>query len=219
MDILIIGGGSRAKVLMDLLEREGRHRVVGHLLDPAVPIEAPLDLPALGRLEDLPAIADRLNVSQGIIAINDVGQRMAAVQRIHALMPAFTYVSAVDPAAIVSNGVQLGAGSVVLAGARIEPDVTIGEHAFIGARAVIGADSSLGSFSSVSAGATIGEACHVGSGSAIGMNAALVERTVVGTHCVVTPGAMVLESVPDLHVAEASPARCTRTRLVGERYR
>ena len=45
-----------------------------------------------------------------------------------------------------------------------------------------------------------------------------LKRIVIGTHCVVGPGAMVLESVPDLHVATGTPARTVRTRLVGEPY-
>lgn len=219
MDMVIIGGGSRAKVVIEVAQREGLNRVLGYVDDHASPGDTILGVPVLGRMEDLPAIVARTGAAHGIIAVNDIGQRMAMAQRVQALVPDLKYATAVDPAAVLSRGVEVGAGTVVLAGARLGPDVTIGGHAYIGSSATVDADSSLGSFTSVNAGATIGEGCHVGSGSAIGMNAALVERVIVGTHCVVTPGAIVFESVPDLHVAEGYPARCVRTRLVGERYR
>lgn len=218
MDLLIIGGGTRAKEVMHVVMREGRDRPLGCVHDLAEPGEMLPGSPALGRVEDLRAIMERTGAARAIIAINDLGQRMAMAQRVQAMAPGLVFASAVDPAALVSRGIAIGAGSVVLAGARIGPDVTIGEHVFIGSGATIGADAVLGSFTSVNAGAAVGEGCHVGSGSAIGMNAALMERVIVGTHCVVAPGAMVLASVPDLHVAEGSPARCTRTRLVGERH-
>ena len=219
MDILIIGGGTRAKVVMDAVARAGVHRVVGFLHDNARPGEELLGSPSLGPIEDLASVAARTGVGHGILAIDDIGQRMALAQRVQNVLPGFKGVHVVDPSAIVSRGVEIGPGAVVLAGVRLETGVTIGEHAFIGSLASVGADSNLGTFTSVGAGARIGEGCHVGSGSAIGMNAGLADRVIVGTHCVVAPGAMVLESVPDLHVAEGAPARCTRTRLVGERYR
>lgn len=219
MDILIIGGGTRAKVVMDTVARAGVHRVVGFLHDSARPGEELLGTHSLGRIEDLASVAARMGVGHGILAIDDIGQRMVVAQRVQNVLPGFKGVHVVDPAAIVSRGVEIGPGAVVLAGVRLETGVTIGEHAFIGSLASVGADSNLGTFTSVGAGARIGEGCHVGSGTAVGMNAALADRVIVGTHCVVAPGAMVLESVPDLHVAEGAPARCTRTRLVGERYR
>lgn len=219
MDILIIGGGTRAKVVMDAVARAGVHRVVGFLHDLARPGEELMGTLSLGRIDDLPEVTARTGINHGILAIDDIGQRMSVAQRVQNLIPGFKGVPVVDPSAIVSQGVEIGPGAVVLAGARLEAGASIGEHAFIGSLASVGADSNLGTFTSVGAGARIGEGCHVGSGSAIGMNAGLADRVIVGTHCVVAPGAMVLESVPDLHVAEGAPARCTRTRLVGERYR
>lgn len=218
MDILVIGAGSWAKAVMDVVRRAGEHRVAGLLDNDAAPGDSVLDVAVVGRLEDLPEVAGRMGIRHGLIATSDIGARMETAQRIAALMPDFTFISAVDPAATLGSEVHCEAGTVIMAGARVEACTRIGEHCVIGSNASLGADSHLGSFVSVASGATIGEGCHVGSGSAIGINAGLVKRIVIGTHCVVGPGAMVMESVPDLHVAIGTPARTVRTRLVGEPY-
>jgi acetyltransferase-like isoleucine patch superfamily enzyme len=177
-----------------------------------------LGYPVLGHTDNLVRLIERTGLKQGTLAIGDIAARMDMAQRIALIMPDFRFVTAVDPSATIGADVQLGAGVVIFPGARVEAGSRVGEHTSIGSNASIGVDGHLGSFVSVGPGAALEEGCHVGSGTSIGVNAALVRRIIIGTHSVVGPGAMVIENVPDLHVAIGTPAKCVRTRRIGEPY-
>lgn len=217
MELLLIGGGAHARSIIDMLRSQGGVNVVG-VVNAYAPRESHiLDVPVLGDLSELASMVVGLP-QHAVLAIDDNGGRMNAAQRVTSLMPGIRFPSLVHSKAMVGGGVTIGQGSVVMGGAFVEVGTVIGEHVIIGANCSIGPGSSLGGFVTVHAGACIAESCHIGSGCSIGMNASLVKRMIIGTHSVVGPGSVVLESVPDLHVAVGSPARCVRTRLVGEPY-
>jgi UDP-3-O-[3-hydroxymyristoyl] glucosamine N-acyltransferase len=218
MDILLIGGDIRVKSAIDVVHAAGEHRVKGIVSDTLSAGDAHATVPVLGGMDDLPALVARTGIQHALLVIADIGQRMNAAQRIAALLPGLHFVSVVHPSASIGGDVSLGAGTLVMPGAVLEAGTTIGEHVVVGANVCIGPDGHVGSFVSIGAGAVLAESCSVGSGSSIGILAGLVKRIIIGTHCAVGPGAMVLESVPDLHVAVGSPAKCVRTRLVGEPY-
>ena len=218
MEILLIGSGSRVKSAIDVVHAAGEHRVVGLVDDALKPGEHIFTIPVMGLLDDLPSILAQTGIRHVLLVIADIGMRMSAAQRIASLIPDLHFISAIHPSASIGREVSLGAGTLVMPGAVIGAGSTIGEHVVIGAHVSIGADGHIGSFVSVGAGVVMAEACSVGSGTSIGIQAGLVKGIIVGTHCAIGPGAMVLESVPDLHVAVGSPAKCVRTRLVGEPY-
>ncbi|MBK9759729.1 MAG: transferase [Flavobacteriales bacterium] len=216
MEILLIGSGSRVKSAIDVVHAAGEHRVTGIVDNTLKPGDTVFNVPAMGHLDDLQSILAKTSIRHVLLVITDIGMRMNAAQRISSLIPDLQFISAVHPSASIGRDVSIGTGTLVMAGAVIEAGSTIGEHVVIGAHVSIGADGHIGSFVSIGAGAVIAEACSVGSGTSIGILAGLTKGMIVGTHCAIGTGAMVLESVPDLHVAVGSPAKCVRTRLVGE---
>ena len=218
MEILLIGSGSRVKSAIDVVHAAGEHRVSGIVDDTLKPGDTVFNVPVIGPVDDLSSILAQMGIKHVLLVIADIGVRMNAAQRITSLTPDLLFISAVHPSAYIGRDVSLGTGTLVMPGAVIEAGSTIGEHVVIGAHVSIGADGHIGSFVSVGAGAVVAEACSVGSGTSIGIQAGLIKGIVVGTHCAIGMGAMVLESVPDLHVAVGSPAKCVRTRLVGEPY-
>lgn len=213
MELLVIGDAASIRSGIDLTRASG-NAVVGFCSDDH---DQPFDgVPHLGRLVDLPTVHAKMRTDGLLLTFTDIGQRMNAAQRIAATIPEAVFRSIIHPTAVIGQGVVVGSGSMIMAGAVLEVGTVVGDHVRIGTHASIGADTHIGTFVNIGAGAVLDEACHVGTGSAIGIQAGLVKRIVIGTHCVVGHGSMVLESVPDLHVAQGTPARCVRTRLVGE---
>jgi sugar O-acyltransferase (sialic acid O-acetyltransferase NeuD family) len=218
MDIVIIGDKHWCKAVADIHRRGGQHTIVGVLLDEEEPPNELLGYPVVGHTSDLVHVIQRTGLRRGTLAMADIATRMDMAQRIALVIPDFRFEMAVDPSATVGAGTHLGQGVIIFPGARVEAGSRIGEHTSIGSNACIGADGHLGSFVSVGAGVAMEEGCHVGTGTSIGVNSALVRRIIIGTHCAVGPGAMVIENVPDLHVAIGTPAKCVRTRRIGEPY-
>lgn len=217
MELVIVGRGGHIRSVHDLAMACGV-RVAGLVHTGPADAVPRHGLESLGVLADLARILDQAGTRHVVLAIDDNGGRMNAAQRIVSLVPDAIPMAMIHPRAVLGHGARTGPGAVVMCGAFVQAGTVLGEHTLIGANAVIGPDGNLGNFASVGTGAAIGEDCHIGSGSSVGANAVLVKRIVVGTHCVVAPGSVVLESVPDLHVAMGTPAKCVRTRLVGEPY-
>lgn len=218
MDLLIIGSSGHAKVIIDIVRSEGRHRIVG-LLDDMRPVgEETLGIPILGSVADLPMLMERTGAHHGVIAIGDNAGRMEVAARIAEHAPDFNFVSVVHPSAIIGSDVRIMAGTVVMPGVIINASCSIGAHCILNTGASVDHDCTLGDHVSIAPGAVLGGRCRIDSGTAIGMSASILQGIVVGAHCVIGAGAVVIQNVPDLQLAFGIPAKCVRTRQAGERY-
>ncbi len=215
-NIVVVGTSGHAKVVADIIEREGKHRIVG-LIDSFRPMgDLSFGYRVLGAEEDLPALVDRHDLSGGVIAIGDNWTRYLMAQRIMAVLPTFDFVSACHPSAQLARGVTVGRGTVVMAGAIVNSDSAVGEFCIVNTRASLDHDGVMEDFSSLAPSATTGGNVRIGAYSAIGLGAAVIQGRTIGTQTVIGAGAVVLDDVPDLCVAYGVPAKVVRKRREGE---
>lgn len=216
--IFIAGASGHAKVVLDVVEKEGRFVIAGLLdgaKDPGTPF---LGYRILGKEEDLPRLAKEHGISGGIVAIGDNWRRKQVASRIQALFPACRFVRAVHPAASVAKGVEIGAGTVVMPGAVLGTDARVGEHCIVNTCASLDHDGALGDFASLAPGVSAGGNVTIGDLTAIGIGAAVIHRVKIGQNCVIGAGSTVLDDIPALSVAYGTPARVVRTRAPGDAY-
>ncbi|WP_461208475.1 acetyltransferase [Desulfocurvus sp. DL9XJH121] len=216
--IFIIGASGHAKVVLDIVERQGSFRVAG-FIDARLPAGVEhFGLPVLGEEDDLPALCKEYGVDKGIIAIGDNWTRHKVAERIAALAPDFSFASAVHPSASLGRGVEVGGGSVVMAGAVLNPDTRVGAHCIVNTGAQLDHDGVLEDFASLAPGAVAGGNCRIGGFAAVGIGAVLRHGTSVGAHAVVGAGAVVLADVPEAQVWFGVPARRIHARRPGDGY-
>jgi len=91
----------------------------------------------------------------------------------------------VHPTAWVSATARLGAGSVVLAGAVVQPAVTIGEAVIINTGAIVEHDSVVGDGTHVAPGAIVLGHCRIGCCCMIGAGSVILPGTEVPDHTLV----------------------------------
>lgn len=214
--VLVFGASGHAKVVIDVIERQGRYRVAG-IIDRAKPVAgAPAlwDYPWLGGDDEI----KQTGIKSGIVAIGDNAVRGKVVGKILSLIPDFVFISAVHPEARIARGVQIASGAVVMAGACINPDARIGAHTIINTQASIDHDCRIEDFASIAPGATLGGNVSVGEGSAVCLGASIIHRVSVGAHAVIGAGSVVLSDIPAQVVAYGVPCRVTRTRGTAEGY-
>jgi len=219
MDSIFVAGASgHAKVIIDIIEKEGRYSIAG-LLDGTKEAGTPfLGYPVLGKEEELERLARKHHIIGGIVAIGDNWIRKQVAARIHALFPACRFVRAVHPAASVGKGVEIGAGSAVMAGAVLGPDTRVGEHCIVNTGATLDHDGILEDFSSLAPGVAAGGNVNIGELTAVAIGAVIVHRIRIGKNCVIGAGSTVLDDIPALSVAYGTPARVVRTRSPGDPY-
>ncbi len=216
--VLVIGASGHAKVVLDILEKQALHQVVG-LLDDFKPVGTTLfGYEVVGSVSDVARLATQLHADGLLVAIGGNFIRSQLVERLKSLAPHLSFVSAVHPSAQIARGVSLGSGSVVMAGVVINSDSEIGESCILNTNSSVDHDNRLGSFSSLAPRVATGGNVSLGEGSAIGIGAVILHGCKIGQHAVVGAGSVVTRDVPDMTVAYGVPAKVVRSRTVGEKY-
>lgn len=205
-DIIVIGAGGHAKVLVAALERAG-HNVAG-LTDADLRLHdtAVLGRPVLGGDE---AVLER--GPGAVLLVNGIGsvRRGDLRARIQSDLAGrgFRFLTLVDPWALVGPDVVLGEGAQVLAGAVVQPGCRIGTGAIVNSRAAVDHDCVIGEFAHIAPGATLSGGVRVGARALVGTGAAVRQGISIGEGTVIGTGAAVVCDLPDGIVATGVPAR------------
>lgn len=215
-EIVIIGSGGHAKVVIDCVEQSNQHTIIGFIDEHKPPGTQVYGYEVLGGLEVLLASGGRAD--SGIVAIGDNWTRSAMVDRIMQLNPQFRFMTSVHPSASIARGVTIGEGTVVMAGAIINSDTEIGKHCILNTKSSVDHDSIVGDFAALAPNATTGGQVRVGRYSVLSLGAQVIHAIEIGEHSVIGAGSTVLSSIASNAVAYGTPAKVVRTRECGERY-
>lgn len=200
--IIVIGGGGHAKVVIATLQACG-HQVVAVFDDNPqlwgqtianVPIEGPLD-----RLLAGPP-------GRAVIAVGDNRIRRELAARLR-----MNWISVVHPTAHVDHSVKIGEGSVVFAGAIVQPGATVGQHVIINTLSSVDHDCSLGDFSHVGPGSHLAGDVEVKTGVFLGAGSVVIPGKMIGDNTIVGAGTVVIRDLPADVVAVGSPARILKS--------
>lgn len=109
--------------------------------------------------------------------------------------------------AIHDESVQIGIGTVVFAGAILNPDSKIGCFAIVNTGVIIEHDCFVGDFAHVASGVSMGGRVTIGDGSLIGTGATILHDVTIGKRCIIGAGSVVIHNVPDDMTVVGNPAR------------
>ncbi len=217
-NIVIIGSSGHAKVVIDIVRREGKYKVIG-LLDRFRDVgEETMDCPILGKEEDLPELIKTRALKGAIVAIGDNFVRSKMVARIKEITPELPFVSTIHPQASIATKVSIGEGTVVMAGVAINPCCSVGRFCILNTNSSLDHDSTLEDFASLAPKATTGGNCRIGQYSAVGIGAVLTHGIHIGEHAIIGAGSLVMKSIDSFVVAYGMPAQVIRKRNQGDKY-
>lgn len=203
-DVIIIGGGGHARVLLDVLRRLA-FRIVGFAAPE--PAGARIDVPYLGRDEEL---AQRV-AAPGVIAVLGLGKTGVDDRRMRVMamlaQAGYSFPAIVAPTAAVHAGVELGDGSVVLDGAIVATGSRLGRGCIVNTHATVDHDCRFGDDVHVAPGATVCGDVDVGSGCMIGAGATLVHAIRVCPGALIGAGATVVRDITERGNYVGTPAR------------
>lgn len=205
--IWVLGAGGHAKVLIDTIRAEGRFCPVGVLDDnPARLGDQVLGVPVLGSITT-ESIA-RFSIRQAVIAIGANRIRQAIAHRLDGQV---IWGTLVHPRGYVAPDVPVAAGTVVLAGAIVQPGSRVGRHAIINTASSVDHDCTIGDFVHVAPGARVGGNVQLGVGALVGIGATVLSGRNVGTWATLGAGGVAAVDVPDERTAVGVPARLLPT--------
>lgn len=214
--IVIFGAGGHAKVIADIVEKQGERNILGFLDDNIKPGTVVYGYKVLGGKTFLYDNADK--IEGGIIGIGDNWVRKRIVEDIKNIKNDFCFFSAIHPSSTVGRGVQIGDGSVVMAGSIINSDANIGEHCIINTKSSVGHDSILFDYVTIAPNATVAGGVTIGECSTMSISSTVIHGKTIGKHTVIGAGASVIKDIPSNVVAYGTPAKIKRTREENEKY-
>jgi len=129
--------------------------------------------------------------SRAVIAIGSNSVR----ERCHERFRELEWITVVHPFAWVDPSVVLGDGTVVLAGAIIQPGSTLGKHTIVSTNCSIDHDCHLGDFVSVCPRATLCGGVRAGNGSFFGAGCTIRNYVRIAAKCTVGMGAALVSSI------------------------
>ena len=153
--VWILGAGGHAKVVIATLLAAGEFEVAGVLDD---------DVQRRGdRVLGVEIVGDtsvetlaRCGVEHAILAIGSNAVRATIVARCDGRI---SWASAVHPRAYLVPGVVVREGTVVMAGAIVQPDTLVGRHAILNTSCSVDHDGEVGDFAHIAPGAAWPAAC------------------------------------------------------------
>ena len=212
MDNVVVAGTSgHAKVVIDIIEKEARYKIVG-LLDPKYEVgEEVFGYPVLGVEDELSVLVDEQEISGIIVAVGDNGIRAQVARRITERCPTLKFVNSIHPGAMVARDVSIGNGTVVMAGAVVNPCCKIGEFCIVNTKASLDHDSTMGDFAQLAPGVTTGGNVVIGEFSTVCLGATVKQGIQIGSHSIIGAGAVVLENIGSYQMAYGVPAKSVRS--------
>lgn len=200
--VIVIGAGGHGKVIADIVRSCG-DTVLGFLDDSLAAPESVCGIPVLGRIENY---VNYLG-AWFVIAIGNGTVR----RKVAARLSGVRWYTAIHPDAVVSDmGTSIGEGTVVMAGAVVNPCTVIGKHCIVNTRAGVDHDNKIGDYTHISVGATLAGTVTVGDTVWVGAGAVVSNNISVCSKCMIGAGAVVVRSIEEPGTYVGVPARKIR---------
>ncbi len=204
-DIFVIGAGGHGKVVVSTVLECG-YSVKGIYDDETRKKgKVILDVPILGSVNEL------LSLDKPIACVMGVGDneiRKSLSLRFE--KKCVTWISLIHPKAYVHSSVRIGAGTVVFAGAVIQPDSLLGAHCIVNTGALIDHDCSLGDFCHVAHGCRIAGGVNAGQGAFLGAGTTVIPQKSIGAWAISGAGSTIIRDVPEGVTVIGTPAKILR---------
>lgn len=189
-NIIVIGGGGHAKVIVSILKKMEIFDIVGYT-----------DKKDRGNLLGIPYLGDDsrlhdLKVQYGqcaaVIGVGYLGKdnlRERLMDNLRGL--GFILPAIISPTAVINAEVVIGEGTVVMDGVVVNSGTRIGQCVIVNTRASVDHDCEIGDFAHIAPGVTLSGGVKVGARSLIGVGATVVQYATIGDDCIIGAGAVV----------------------------
>ncbi len=176
--IILIGGGGHCRSCIDVIEQEGRFKILG-IVEKKTSKSGKergsiFDYPVIGSDSDLPLLRERC--SHALITIGGIKSQTPRIRIFEQLKKLrFEFPVIKSPLAYISQRSQIGEGSIIMHHSIVNAGACIGSNCILNSKSLIEHDVEIGNNVHLSTGAIINGGSIIGDGSFIGSGAILIQ--------------------------------------------
>lgn len=206
-EIIIIGGGGHARVLIDLIKTSGQYKITGILDSQLEKGSTVAGITVIGNEEMLLELYDHgiRNACIGIGSVKDNSKRKMLYEKV--IQFGFFAPFLIHRSSIASENIDIAGGVQIMAGAIVQTGSSIGENTIVNTGAIVEHDCAVGSHVHICPGTVISGGCTVGEGAFVGAGATVLQGIKIGNNSIVSAGAVVINDVSDNAKVIGVPAR------------
>lgn len=194
--LIIIGASGHGKVVADIAKLNGYEDIV--FLDNDKEIKACAGYPVLGP-DTMTAELD----GDVFVAVGNAETRKRLMERDNTRH----FPTLIHPSAVIAKGVEIGKGSVVMAGTVINPGARIGRGVIVNTSSSIDHDCVVEDFVHIAVGAHLSGTVRIGKETWIGTGATVNNNVNICGGCMIGAGAVVIKDIVEPGTYVGVPAR------------
>lgn len=216
--MVMVGASGHGRVALDAARCQGQYEIVGWADTFVAEGTEVAGLKVLGKPSDMVRLAAAHRLDGFFLGISDNVIRSKVHDTIRETCPGLEFVRIIHPSAVVAADVEVGPGTLILAGAVVNTQSRIGPGCIVNTRASLDHDGEMKPWSCLLPGVVTGGNVVIGEYACVCLGAHLVHKVRIGDHAVIGAGSVVLADVPGCTLAYGVPARVIRPRQPGERH-
>lgn len=204
--VIVLGSGGHAKVLIDILRTQS-YEIVGVTVPKAsLAGETFQGVKIIGNDEMiLKYPTEDIRLVNGLGSIEKTDKRKELY--LHFKRKGYSFVNVIHSSAVIADGVKLGEGVQVMAGAIIQTGSEIYSNCIVNTKASIDHDCHIGAHVHLAPGVTLSGDVKVDEGVHIGTGAIVIQGILIGKNSLIAAGALVNKDVAEGVKVVGVPAR------------
>lgn len=206
-DIILIGGGTHCKSVIDSLKLINEWNIIG-ILDIKEKIGSYVyGIKVIGEDNEL-YYYKKQGLKYAFITVGGIGDNSLRkslyfkVKKIGLSLPTI-----IDPTAIISPTAEIGEGTFVGKGVIVNTDTLVGVNCIINTGVIIDHDGKIGNHVHIAPGSTLSGGVIIGEGSHIGTNSTIIQNINIGKDTLIGAGSVVVKDIGDNRKAFGNPCR------------
>lgn len=199
--LLIIGASGHGKVVADIAIKMNKWKSIA-FLDDDESIKASMGLEVIGKSVDAFVY---INDSDIFVAVGNNATREKIQEKLEAEGASIPVL--VHPNAVIGIEVELGIGTVVMAGVVINSSTRVGKGCIINTGSTLDHDNVIEDYVHISPGVNLAGTVKVGKGSWIGIGSEISNNVNITSGCKVGAGAVVIKDLTEPGTYVGVPAR------------
>lgn len=189
-DIIILGGGGHAKVIISIIKKIDEYNILGYvdLEDKGII----LGIPYLGTDSYILNLNNKPLLAFGIGQIKNFESRKILVDKFH--QAGFVFEKIISPDSVVNEGVKIGEGTVIMDGVVVQADTKIGDFSILNTHSSIDHDCIIGNFVHIAPGATLCGGVEIEDNTLIGSGVTIIQYKKIIKNSIIQAGSTIIKT-------------------------